>query len=66
MTKFSCTMSIGSYIFYATVIAENEQQAKEIAVAETKKGELREWSARVFERDVEGPARSLASGSREA
>jgi hypothetical protein len=66
MTKFSCTMSIGSYIFYATVIAENEQEAKVIAVAETKKGEAREWSVRVFERDVEGPARALASGSREA
>jgi hypothetical protein len=66
MTKFSCTMSIGSDIFYATLIADNEQQAREMAVTETKKGEARNWSVRVLEAGVEGPARSLASGSRDA
>jgi hypothetical protein len=59
-------MSSGSYIHYATLIAENEQQAKEMAVAETKRGQLRDWSVAVLEADVSGPARALACGSREA
>ena len=64
MKKYSCTMSSGSLLFYATLIAENDQQAREIAIAETKRGEPREWSVRVLETEVEGPARSLASGHR--
>jgi len=64
MKKYSCTMSSGSLLFYATLIAENDQQAREIAIAETKRGEPREWSVRVLEPEVEGPARSLASGHR--
>jgi hypothetical protein len=64
MKKYSCTMSSGSLLFYATLIAENDQQAREIAIAETKRGEPREWSVRVLEADVEGPARSLSSGHR--
>ena len=66
MNKYSCSMSSISDIFYATLIAENEQQAKEMAIAETKSGEPRNWSARVLEANVEGPARLLASGRREA
>ena len=64
MTKFSCTMSSGSLLYYATLIAENEQQAREIAIAATQRGEPREWSVRAMEKDVEGPARSLSSGHR--
>jgi len=64
MTKFSCTMSSGSLLYYATLIAENEQQAREMAITETQRGQPREWSVRVLEKDVEGPARSLASGHR--
>ena len=66
MTKFSCTMSSGSNFYYATLIAESEQQAREMAVAETKRGVPRDWSARVLEAEVEGPARALSSGSRDA
>ena len=66
MTKFSCTMAAGNDFYYATLIAENEQQAREMAVAETKRGVPRDWSARVLEAGVEGPARALSSGSRDA
>ena len=67
MTKFGCTMVGGGEVFlYATVIAEDARQAKEIASAETKQGRPREWSARVLEADVAGPARFLGSGEQEA
>jgi hypothetical protein len=72
MNKFSCTRSLGEDIFYATLIAENEQQAREMAVEETNKkwsrngGRPREWSARVLEAGVDGPARILDCGHREA
>lgn len=66
MTKFSCTMCIGEDIFYATLIAEDAKQAREMAAAETKKGRPREWSARAMEENVSGPARFLATGEQEA
>jgi hypothetical protein len=72
MNRFSCTRSLGEEIYYATLIAENEQQAREMAVAETDRkwsrsgGRLREWSVRVLEADVDGPARILDCGYREA
>src|SRR5438132_1905245 len=40
MIKYSCTKSLGEDIFYATLIAESPQQAKEMAVEETNK----KWS----------------------
>jgi hypothetical protein len=66
MTKFSCNMVSGSDIFYATVIAEDAKQAREIAAAETKKGRPREWSVSVLETEVAGPARFLGSGAQDA
>jgi hypothetical protein len=66
MTKFSCTMVGVGEVFHANVIAETMRQAKEIAAAETGKGRPREWSARVLENDVEGPARFLGAGAQEA
>ena len=72
MTKYSCTLSIGGDIYFATLIAENEQQAKEMAMTATNKheagtgGRTRSWSVRVLQADVEGPAQVLASGTREA
>jgi hypothetical protein len=66
MNKYSCTMSSISEFHFATLVAETDQQAKEMAAAETKAGEARNWSARVLESNVEGPARLLASGRREA
>ena len=72
MNKFSCTRSLGEEIYYATLVAENEQQAREMALAETNQkfsksgGRLREWSARVLESDVDGPARIIDCGYREA
>ncbi len=66
MIKYSCTMSLGEDIYYVTLIADNEQQARDMAVAETSRGRPREWSVRALEADVEGPARSLASGHRDA
>ena len=66
MVKYSCSMVSGSDIFYATVIAEDSKQAKELAAAETKKGRPREWSAAVLEAEVAGPARFLGSGAQDA
>ena len=72
MNKFSCTRSLGEEIYYATLIAENDQQAKEMAIAEVNEkfhksgGRAREWSLRVLELDVDGPARIIDCGYREA
>lgn len=66
MTKFSCSMISGSDIFFATVIAEDAKQAREMAAAETKKGRPREWSVAVLESEVAGPARFLGSGAQDA
>jgi hypothetical protein len=66
MIKFSCTMSVGSDIFFATLIAEDAKQAREMAAAETNQGRPREWSVRAIESDVAGPARFLGTGAQEA
>jgi hypothetical protein len=72
MNKFSCTRALGEEIYYATLIAETDQQAKEMALEETNKkfsrsgGRVREWSVRVIESGVEGPARIIDCGYREA
>jgi hypothetical protein len=72
MKKFSCTRSLGEEIYYTTLIAENEQQAREMAIAETNQrysksgGRPREWSLRVLEAEVDGPARVLDCGYHEA
>ena len=72
MTRFSCTMSSGSFFYYVSLIAENPQQAREMALAEaTQKlqvtgGRPREWSAVAVEADVAGPAQILDSGRRNA
>ena len=72
MNKFSCTRSLGEEIYYATLIAENDQQAKEMAIAEVNEkfhksgGRAREWSLRVLKSDVDGPARIIDCGYREA
>ena len=66
MTKFGCTMTVSSDIFFCTLIAEDVKQAREMAAAETRQGRPREWSARVLESDVAGPARFLGSGNQEA
>jgi hypothetical protein len=66
MHKYGCTMVSGGDIFYATVIAEDPKQAREMAAAEMNQGRPREWSVRVLEPDVAGPARFLGSGNQEA
>ncbi len=67
MIKFGCTLVAGGEdFFYVTLIAETARQARDLAVAETKKGTPRDWNAAVLEREVDGPARVLNSGSREA
>ena len=72
MNKFSCTRSLGEEIYYATLIAQNEQQAREMALAEVNQkfsksgGRIREWNVAVLESDVDGPARILDCGYREA
>ncbi len=72
MNKYSCTLSIGGDIFYATLIAEDEQQARDMAMTATNKheagtgGRARSWSVRVLQPEVEGPAQVLSSGHREA
>ena len=51
MIKYTCTMMGIGDIYYVTLIAENEQQAKEMAMAETQKGGYagrpRNWSVGV-------------------
>jgi hypothetical protein len=37
MNKFSCIRSLGEEIYYATLIAENEEQARDMALEETNK-----------------------------
>jgi hypothetical protein len=72
MNKFSCTRSLGEDIFYATLIAEDAEQAKEMALAEVNAkwgrsgGRLREWNVALLEAGVDGPARILDCGHREA
>ena len=66
MIKYSCTMSSGGDIFFATLIAENAKQAREMAAAETKKGRPREWNVAVLESEVPGPARFLGAGAQDA
>jgi hypothetical protein len=67
MMKYTCTMIAGGEdFFFVTLVAETSRQARELAAAETKKGTARDWNAAVLERDVEGPARVISSGSREA
>jgi hypothetical protein len=72
MNKFSCTRSLGEEIYFATLIAESPQQAKEMAIEEVNQkfhksgGRVREWSIRVLESEVDGPARILDCGYREA
>jgi hypothetical protein len=66
MTKYGCTMISGAEIFYATVVAEDVKQAREMAAAETRKGRPREWSIAVLEADVAGPVRFLGTGAQEA
>ena len=43
MNRFSCTRSLGEDIYFTTLIAENEQQAKEMAVAEVNQKYLAKW-----------------------
>ena len=66
MDKFSCNMISGGDIVFATVVAEDAKQAREIAAAETQQGRPREWSVTVIESDVAGPARFLGAGAQEA
>ncbi len=72
MIKFSCTKSLGEDIYFATLIAEDVQQAREMAVEETNRkwsrngGRPREWNVAVLEAEVDGPARILDCGHREA
>jgi hypothetical protein len=70
MTKYICTMTIGGDIYYATLIANTDQEARDMAMAETAKqgftGRARSWSVRVLEAEVSGPAQILDCGQREA
>jgi hypothetical protein len=71
MNKYTCTMMSISDIHYATLIAESDDQAREMAMAETQKqgygpGRARNWSVRVLEAGVEGPAQIIDCGHREA
>lgn len=66
MNKYSCTMSTVGEIHFVTLLAEDEQQARDMAIAESGKGRPRDWSVRVLEAGVAGPAAVLASGHREA
>jgi len=71
MIKYTCTMMSISDIYYATLVAGSDDEAKNMAIAEAQKrgygdSRPRNWSVRVLEADVEGPARILDFGHREA
>jgi hypothetical protein len=71
VNKYTCTRMSVSDIYYATLIAESEDQAREMCIDEARKrgyGESRprNWSVRVLEADVEGPAQIVDCGHREA
>ena len=71
MNKYTCTMMSISDIHYATLVAKDEAEAREMAMAETQRrgygpGRARNWSVRVLEADVEGPAQIIDCGHREA
>jgi hypothetical protein len=67
MQKFSCTLvGGGEDFFYVTLIAESRTEARKLAVAETQQGTPRDWTVSVLEENVDGPARVLVSGTREA
>ena len=60
-----------SDIVYATVIADSDGEARDMAMAESAKrgygaGRARSWSVRVLETDVAGPAQIVDCGHREA
>jgi len=57
MIKYGCTMSVGSDIFFATLIAEDAKQAREMAAAETKQGRPRNGASRYWTRT--SPARPV-------
>ena len=67
MQKFTCSLvSGGEDFFFVTLIAETRTEARKLAVAETQQGEPRDWTVSVLEDNVDGPARVLDSGTREA
>jgi hypothetical protein len=71
MNKYTCTRMSISDIYYVTLIAESDNQAKEMSVAECQNrgygdSRPRNWSVRVLEADVEGPAQIIDCGHREA
>ena len=71
MIKFTCTRMSVSDIVYATIVAESEEQARDMAMAEATKrgygaGRPRSWSLRVLEEGVDGPAQIIDCGNREA
>jgi hypothetical protein len=71
MNKYTCTLMLVSDIVYATLVAESDEQAREMAMAESAKlgygaGRARSWAVRVLEADVAGPAQIIDCGHREA
>jgi hypothetical protein len=71
MNKYTCTLMSISDIVYATLTAESDEQAREMAMAEATKrgyspGRARSWSVRVLEEGIDGPAQIIDCGNREA
>ena len=71
MNKYTCTLMSISDIVYATLTAETDEQAREMAMAEAAKrgysaGRARSWAVRVLEEGVDGPAQIIDCGNREA
>jgi hypothetical protein len=67
MQKFTCSLVAGGEdFFFVTLIAETRTEARKLAVAETQQGTPRDWTVSVLEENVDGPARVLDSGTREA
>ena len=65
MRKYRCTLSSGRYLYFATIVAANEQQSAEMAAVEANKkwpgyglGRAR-WNVSVVKSSESGPARLL-------
>ncbi len=65
MKKYRCTLTQGSYLYYATVVATDERQATELAAVEANEkwsgyglGRAK-WNSALVDSSVSGPARVL-------
>ena len=67
MTKYRCTQTYRGTVYYVTLLADTEQQAREMATVESKQKGYSlyggsAWNVSVVEARASGPARVLECG----